>query len=94
MILADDKDNSLRTKEWLDWYQALVSKNSNFGLKLMRGHRRLGTWMTVAFLGERKRPEYHQANGGILDFDQTVQILKRAEVLMDAALGKNLIPGE
>jgi hypothetical protein len=87
-IQVNDKEKSLRTKEWLDWYQALLSKSDKFDLKFRRGHRRLGTWMTVAFLGERKRPEYRQANGGILDFDQTVQVLKRADALMDAALGR------
>jgi hypothetical protein len=86
-IQVNDEDRSLRTKEWLDWYQALLSKSGDLDLRLTRGHRRLGRWMTVAFLGERKCPEYRQANGGILDFGQTVQVLKRAEALMDAALG-------
>ncbi len=45
--------------------------------------------MTVAFLGENKRPEYRQTNEGILDLDQTVQVLKRAEALMDASLRKS-----
>jgi len=73
-----------QTAKWREWHKALMAKSGASGLKIKKPVRRKGRTMTVAVLDG----DYRQKDAdGRLDLDQTVDTLRRAEALMDAALG-------
>jgi hypothetical protein len=67
------------------WAESLKNKNGTAGIKInFLAHRGLGNRMKVAVL---ECGDYRQKNDqGLLDLDRTLDTLKRAEKLMDAAL--------
>lgn len=80
------EDKAHRAARWQEWHEALMEESKNSLLSLKRpSRRRSGTWMTVALLdgGYRQTDER-----GMLDIDQTVALLRKAEGLLDSAVGK------
>jgi hypothetical protein len=77
------QDKSLQAAKWVEWNQALMQQDGTAGVKIKKAPRKLGQKMNVALLQD----DYRQVNEqGLLDFDRTIGLLKRAEQLMDAAL--------
>lgn len=77
------KDESQQESQWSQWNKALMATNDTAGIRISASRRRLGGRMKV---GVHDR-DYRQTNEqGLLDFDRTVDVLKNAEKLMDAAL--------
>ena len=81
--LIEVPDESQRVTKWVEWKEALMNQMGTAGVKLNKTLRREGLRMAVAVLDG----DYRQANDqGLLDFERTVEKLKQAEWLMDAAL--------
>ncbi|MFM8273476.1 MAG: hypothetical protein ACKODX_14275 [Gemmata sp.] len=81
-IMVEDK--AQQSVAWHEWHRTLVTAARQSGLPVKRPDRRgVGTWMTVAVWDG----EYRQASepSGLLDLERTVDVLKRAESLLDAA---------
>ncbi len=62
----------------------LMMKNGTAGIRIRAARLKPGKRMTVAVLEDDYRKTNEQ---GFLEFSQTVETLRRAEALMDAALG-------
>jgi hypothetical protein len=78
------KEKMHRKAKWVEWNQLLMAKSGTSGINLIKPKRKLGKRMTVAVLDG----DYRQRdNRGLLDLPRTVDMLRRAEALMDAALG-------
>jgi hypothetical protein len=76
-------DAGCHEAEWEDWAQKLMAENVTGEINLHPTHRNLGRRMRVAVLGE----DYRQQDGrGLLDLDRTIEMLRKAEMFMDAAL--------
>jgi hypothetical protein len=76
-------DEAQQTAKWWEWHKALMAENGVGGVKIKKPVRREGKWMTVAVLdGDYRLPD----SAGRLNLDRTVEALKKAEALMDAAL--------
>jgi hypothetical protein len=77
-------DEAQRVEKWRAWKAALVALNGAAGIPLTFPACRPGERMAVAtFAGD-----YRQADEqGLLDMEKTVALLKKAEALMDAAVG-------
>jgi hypothetical protein len=81
-IMVEDK--AQQEAKWHEWHNRLMATCSQFGLSLERpSRRRSGTWMTVALLAGDYR---QQGEGGLIDLDATVALLRKAECLVDTAL--------
>jgi hypothetical protein len=75
-------DGAQQKEKWNQWYAALMGQNTA-GIKIKKAKCKLGRRMGVAVLDG----DYRRANEqGLLDLDLTVEVLKNAEKLMDAAL--------
>jgi hypothetical protein len=77
-------DNTLRATAWEEWHNALVTAAGFSQLPLQRPARRgSGTWMTVA----RADGEYRRTKlDGTLDIEGTLEVLRKAEALLDSAI--------
>jgi len=76
-------EKTQRTAKWLEWHKTLMTQNGTNGVKIEKPTRRAGQFMTVAVL----EGNYRQSDaGGLLHLDRTVEMLRNAEALMDAAL--------
>jgi PD-(D/E)XK nuclease superfamily protein len=75
-------DEAQQTAKWWEWHNALMAESGVGCVKIKKPVRREGKWMTVAVLDG----DYRQSAEGHLDLDQTVETLRKAEALMDAAL--------
>jgi hypothetical protein len=65
------------------WHQVLMEESRNSGLTLIRPARfGNGNYMTVAVLDR----DYRQAVGEVLSLDPTVELLRKAERLLDSAV--------
>jgi hypothetical protein len=83
-IEVADQDKATRMQQWVEWHEALMTSNQRFGLPLKKPPRREGQWMTVVVMAN----DYRQIDGrGIIDMDRTVEMLRKAEQLLDAAVG-------
>jgi hypothetical protein len=77
-------DASGRQSKREEWQRRLMMKDGTGGLRIKRARQKLGGNMAVAVLVG----DYLQKDSlGFLDMDGTVDLLKRAAALMDAALG-------
>jgi hypothetical protein len=77
-------DESQQEAKWSEWSRKLLAKNGITGIRIKQSRPRPGTRMKVAVLdGDYRR----QDAGGLLDLAGTVETLRKAEGLMDAALG-------
>src|SRR5262249_19072270 len=77
-------DEALRKARWLEWNRKLMAKDGTGGISIVTPRRKLGRRMTVAVLDG----DYRQGDErGLLDLPLTVETLRNAETLMDAALG-------
>ena len=77
-----DPDPVVRKERWREWHDALVANNRSFGLPLKKSARKMGTWMSVVVLTE----DYRQTDAkGMIDIERTVERLREAERLLDAA---------
>jgi hypothetical protein len=77
-------NEALRKARWFEWNRKLMAKGGTGGISIVTPRRRLGRRMTVAVLDG----DYRQADErGLLDLPLTVETLRNAEALMDAALG-------
>jgi hypothetical protein len=86
----DVPDKSQQSAKWVEWNRALMRQTGTAGIKTKNARRRKGKRMTVAVLDE----DYRQTNDqGLLDMEKTVELLKKAEALMDAALEADRPPG-
>jgi hypothetical protein len=78
------EDETQRPEKWSEWKSALEARSKTAGIEITFLVRRLGLHMGVAKLKE----DYRQVDEkGLLDMEKTVDVLKKAEALMDAALG-------
>jgi hypothetical protein len=69
--------------KWIEWNQTLMAKTGTGGVSITPARRKMGSRMTVAVLNG----DYRQLDGrGLLDFNRTVETLKKATALMDACL--------
>jgi hypothetical protein len=76
-------EEAQQTAKWREWHKALMGENGACGVEIKKPVRRDGRWMTVAVLdGDYRRPGAE----GRLDLDRTLETLRKAEALMDAAL--------
>jgi hypothetical protein len=76
-------DEAQQTARWWEWHNALMAEAGAGGVKIKKPVRRRGRWMTVPVLdGDYRRQDV----AGRLDLDRTVEELRKAEALMDAAL--------
>jgi hypothetical protein len=76
-------DEAQRAAKWWEWHNALAAEGSACGVAVKKPVRRPGRWMTVAV----HDGDYRQVDAeGRLDLDRTVDVLRRAEALMNAAL--------
>jgi hypothetical protein len=81
---VEEVDETQQESKWREWNRALMERNGAHGIKIITPRRQFGKRMTVAVLDG----DYRQTNdGGLLDFDGTVNVLQSAEKVMDAALG-------
>ena len=79
-------DAANRKMTRIAWARALMAKNGLGGITIESARRKLGKRMRVAVL----KGDYRQkGERGLLDLDQTVETLKKAEALMDAALAES-----
>lgn len=76
-------DETLRARQWEEWFRAIMQSRSDSGLKIKRPARRAnGAYMTVAVLDG----DYRQVDGrGMIDMNGTVALLRQAELLLDEA---------
>jgi hypothetical protein len=85
------KDESQQEAKRSEWNKMLLAKNGTTGIRIRLSRLRLGKRMKVAELDG----DYCQTNDQrLLDFDRTVDVLKNAEKLMDAALEVGTLFGE
>ena len=78
------EDKTQQAAQWESWHGALVKTTQNAPLSVVRpAHRRSGTWMTVAVLAGDYRKS---SETGLLDMKATVELLRQAESLLDAAV--------
>lgn len=78
-----EPDKGRRRAAWIEWHAALTAEASQRGCGLTREKRALGKDMTVACIpGDYRRWD----EAGRLDLDRTVENLREAESLHDAAL--------
>lgn len=76
-------EESERRAKWREWKDALKTLSESTGITLQFPPRRPGVHMGVATL----EGGYLQADAhGLVDLEKTVQVLRKAEALMDAAL--------
>lgn len=86
-IVIEDKEER-RTARW-EWYQSLrtTCEHPDFAVKIKKPRFRSGKWMTAAKLDI---DDYRQVNEhGAIDIPRTVDLLKQAEEIMDAALSNS-----
>ncbi len=76
-------DESQRKAKWVEWSRAIMKQSVLSGIRIKGTLRREGRRMGVAVLDGDYRQQNEQ---GVLDFERTVEKLKQAESLMDAAL--------
>jgi hypothetical protein len=79
IIVADEAQ---RAAKWSEWNQRLMQMNGTFGIKVKSSRPRLGNRMKVAVLDR----DYRTVSEGRLDLDATIETLRKAKALMDAAL--------
>jgi len=82
-----DIDAASRMKKRADWHNALMAESRATGFGLIPSANRLAKWMTVAYLKDYRLPI-----DGLLDIDKTVEKLRQAESLMDAAVRRLASP--
>ncbi len=84
-IMVEDK--AQQSAAWHEWHRTLVTAAREAGLPVRRPDRRgVGTWMTVA-VWDGEYQQVHEGTG-LLDLEQTVATLRKAERLLDAATAK------
>lgn len=77
--LANEADKKVK---WSEWLNRLEQNQASAGIEICKAPRKPGNRMTVAFL----KGDYRQKDSnGMLDIDRTIELLKRAEKLMDIA---------
>jgi hypothetical protein len=77
-------DKSQRLAKWNEWKSSLKALDGPTDITLKFPARHLGKRMAVATLeGDYRRADEQ----GLLDMEKTVEVLKKAKALMDAALG-------
>jgi hypothetical protein len=76
-------DEAHQASKWVEWNRALLARNGTGGINVLTPRRKLGKRMTVAVLDG----DYREVDGrGLLDLARTVETLRKAGALMDAAL--------
>lgn len=77
-------DEAQQAAKRAEWSRLLTASNGTGRIKIVPARRKLGKKMTVAILDSG---DYRQrGERGLLDLNQTVETLRRAEAWMDAAL--------
>lgn len=85
------KDDSQRSSGWDKWHEAARAAGDKCGLEFVRPQRKsIGKWMTVAY-----HPlDYRQANdGGNLNVEATLEVLKKAELVLVEAVKNGVSHG-
>lgn len=76
-------DESLQEAKWSEWSRMLLAKNDTTGIRIKPSRFKPGTRMKVAVLNG----DYRQLQpDGRLDLDRTLETIRMAKALMDAAL--------
>jgi hypothetical protein len=82
---VETSDKARRFPEWSAWHEAVLLAARGRRLGVSPARRRLGTWMTVALMDG----DYCRTNEqGLVDLERTVEVLRQAEGLLEAATAR------